>query len=70
MAAYPWIVPHQRQGQDLNDFPNVKLWFDKIQRRQAVQRAYELAKSVNTATGMSESAKSILFGQGRRTPRP
>jgi GST-like protein len=70
MAAYPWIVPHQRQGQDLNDFPNVKRWFDKIQRRQAVQRAYELAKSVNTATGMSESAKSILFGQGRRTPRP
>ena len=20
MAAYPWIVPHAKQGQDLNDF--------------------------------------------------
>jgi GST-like protein len=22
MAAYPWIVPHERQGQTLDDFPN------------------------------------------------
>jgi GST-like protein len=27
MAAYPWIVPHQRQGQDLDDFPNLTRWF-------------------------------------------
>jgi len=24
MASYPWIVPHERQLQDLNDFPNLK----------------------------------------------
>ena len=28
MAAYPWIVPHERHGQKLADFPNVKRWFD------------------------------------------
>ena len=27
MAIYPWIVPHERQGQNLHDFPNVKRWF-------------------------------------------
>ena len=28
MAAYPWIVPHQRQQQNLDDFPNLKRWFE------------------------------------------
>jgi GST-like protein len=27
MASYPWIVPHKRQGQTLEDFPNLKRWF-------------------------------------------
>jgi GSH-dependent disulfide-bond oxidoreductase len=68
MACYPWIVLHERQGQDLDDFPNLKRWFDKIQRREAVQRAYAVAKNINPAPpGMTEEAKKILFGQGRRT---
>src|SRR6266404_4087050 len=67
MACYPWIVLHERQGQNLDDFPNLKRWFETIQRRDAVQRAYAIAKTVNTSTGMTEEAKAILFGQGRRT---
>jgi len=70
MASYPWIVLHERQGQNLDDFPNVKRWFETIQRRDPVQRAYALAKTVNTATTMTEEAKKILFGQGRRPARP
>ena len=70
MAAYPWIVLHERQGQNLDDFPNVKRWFETIQQRDAVQRAYALAKTINTATTMTEEAKLILFGQGRRPGRP
>jgi GST-like protein len=66
MACYPWIVPYERQGQNLGDFPNVKRWFQTIRNRPAVQRAYDIAKTVNTATTMNEEAKSILFGQGRR----
>ena len=35
-----------------------------------VQRAYAIAKTVNAAPpGMTEEAKKILFGQGRRTKR-
>ena len=68
MACYPWIVLHERQGQDLNDFPNLKRWFETIEKRDAVQRAYALARTVNPdARGMTEEAKKILFGQGRRT---
>lgn len=67
MACYPWILLHERQGQDLNDFSNLKRWFESIQKRDAVQRAYEVARTVNPdARGMSEEAKKILFGQGRR----
>jgi hypothetical protein len=31
-----------------------------------VQRAYALAKTINASPTMTEEAKSILFGQGRR----
>ena len=69
MAAYPWIVPYERHGQNLNDFPNLKRWFETIQRRDAVQRAYEIAKTINTAPTVTTESKSVLFGQGRRSRR-
>ncbi|MFK8185325.1 MAG: glutathione S-transferase N-terminal domain-containing protein [Phormidesmis sp.] len=47
MACYPWIVPYAAQGQDLNDFGNVKGWFERMQARPAVQKAYAVAKTIN-----------------------
>jgi GSH-dependent disulfide-bond oxidoreductase len=43
IAAYPWIVPYERQGQNLADFPHLQRWFDAIQSRPATKRAYEKA---------------------------
>ncbi len=63
MAAYPWIVPYERQGQKLEDFPHLQRWFEEIKARPATVRAYELAKEVNTQPTMSEEAKKVLFGQ-------
>jgi GST-like protein len=63
MASYPWIVPHERQQQKLDDFPNLKRWFQAVQVRPATVRAYELAKRINTQPTVTESAKSVLFGQ-------
>src|SRR5262249_53641704 len=31
MASYPWIVPYERQGQKLEDFPHLKRWFEAVQ---------------------------------------
>ncbi len=28
MASYPWVVPHERQGQKIADFPHLKRWLD------------------------------------------
>lgn len=47
MAIYPWIVPHKNQGQNLDDFPNLKIWFETIAARPATKRAYAIAASIN-----------------------
>ncbi|MCZ8132396.1 MAG: glutathione S-transferase N-terminal domain-containing protein [Steroidobacteraceae bacterium] len=41
VACYPWIVPHERQGQKLEDFPHVKRWFEAMGARPGVQRGLE-----------------------------
>ena len=65
MASYPWIVPHERQGQKIEDFPNLKRWFEAIRARPAVARAYALVKEVNPSQGGIRTAeeRAILFGQ-------
>ncbi len=64
MAAYPWIVPYERQGQDLNQFPHLKRWFEAIATRPATIRAYEKGKEVNDqGPVMTEETRKILFGQ-------
>jgi GST-like protein len=63
MAAYPWIVPHANQSQDLNKFPNLKRWFETIGARPATKRAYEKGQAINSQPTMTEEAKKILFGQ-------
>jgi GST-like protein len=63
MASYPWIVPHERQGQKLENFPNLKRWFERIKARPAVARAYARAKEINSQPTVTEESKRILFGQ-------
>jgi GST-like protein len=64
MAAYPWTVSHERQKQNLDDFPNLKRWFHAIKERPATIRAYAKAKEVNPQQWvMSEEDKKVLFGQ-------
>src|SRR4029450_9782760 len=65
MATYPWVVPHERQGQKIADFPNLKRWLDTIAARPAVVRAYAKAKEINPSMGGIRTAeeRAILFGQ-------
>ncbi len=42
IAAWPWVQPHERQGQNLADFPHVKRWFEVVGSRPAVLRALRL----------------------------
>jgi GST-like protein len=63
MAAYPWIVPFERQGQNLDEFPHLKRWFEAVRARPATVRAYAKGKDINTRAAMDEEARRILFGQ-------
>ena len=63
MASYPWIVPHERQGQNLDDFPHLKRWYREIAARPATTRAYAVAREINTQPTVTEEARKILFGQ-------
>jgi GST-like protein len=67
MASYPWIVPWKRQGQNLDDFPHLKRWFETIRARPATVRAYQKADQINTQPTVSEESKSLLFGQTAAT---
>jgi GST-like protein len=65
MASYPWIVPWERQGQKLSDFPNLQRWFEAIKARPAVVKAYEWTPKINPGQGGIRTAeeRAILFGQ-------
>jgi GST-like protein len=65
MASYPWVVPHERQGQTIADFPHLKKWLDTIAARPAVVKAYEHVAKVNPGHGGIRTAeeRAILFGQ-------
>jgi GST-like protein len=62
MAAFPWIVSHTLQGQKLEEFPKLKVWFETIRSRPAVVRGLDVSKE-KRGQPMSEEAKKILFGQ-------
>jgi GST-like protein len=67
MAAYPWIVPHEAQGQSLDDFPHLQRWFESIKSRPATVRAYERGAAVSSNPTVDEESRKILFGQTAQT---
>jgi GSH-dependent disulfide-bond oxidoreductase len=63
MASYPWVVPWQRQQQNLDDFPNLRRWFETVRARPATMRAYEKSEPYSSRPTVTEEGKKILFGQ-------
>lgn len=67
IAAYPWIVPYERQSQKLEDFPHLKRWFETIQARPATIRAYEKAEEFKNQNLNDEQSRKLLFNQSANT---
>ncbi len=68
MAIYPWIVPYEAQSQNIEDFPNVKRWFEAVGARPATLRAYAKGKEIQAeAKPMTDEQRAVLFGQTAKT---
>ena len=42
IAVLPWVASFEWQLVDLNDYPNVKRWYDSLMARPAVQKGMEI----------------------------
>ena len=63
IACFPWIRSYERQGQKLEDFANVKRWFEAIGDRPAVRNGLQVLADRRRPPGeMDEQERSILFG--------
>jgi GST-like protein len=69
MACIGWVIPHKNQGQDLDDFPHLKAWFERLHQRPALLRGIAVGKEererqANLAE--DKEAQKVLFGQRAR----
>ncbi len=65
MAIFPWCRLHKRQRQDINDYPNVKRWFDMIAARPAV--AKDMKKLEDIVEGFNQESWDVAFGSRQRS---
>jgi len=60
IATFPWLRSHERQGQDLNDFPDLKRWYEIIKMRPAVRRGIDVLKDLRRE--FDDKTHENLFG--------
>ena len=62
IATWPWVSRHDWQEQDLNDFPNVKRWFEAVGERPAVAKGYKVGEDlIDRSKDMPDEEKNLLF---------
>ena len=67
IAAFPWVLPYRRLGNDIDRFPSLRRWFDALKARPAVRRGIDLGKDWRRDEASNPKARSIMFGQNADT---
>ena len=63
MSIMPWLRFPERQGVNVDDFPHLKRWRDKIAGRPAVKKALEvLADRRRPTPSFTKEQAEVLFG--------
>ncbi len=63
MAVYPWVDRYEWYKTDIDQFPEVKRWYQAIGERTGVVRAYDEARTINTGNVTSDESRKVLFGR-------
>ncbi|MBP6999915.1 glutathione S-transferase N-terminal domain-containing protein [Amaricoccus sp.] len=63
MAIWPWASLWERQEQDLDAFPNMKAWLERVGARPAVQAGRALAAELRANLAGDKEALKALFGK-------
>ncbi|KQT54223.1 glutathione S-transferase [Aureimonas sp. Leaf454] len=66
MASIGWIVPHENQGQNLDDTPHLKRWFEAVKARPAVERGLAVGRELRKNLAEDKDAQAVLFNQRAR----
>lgn len=66
ISAIGWVKSHGRQGQDLDEFPDLKRWFETMMARPAVARGCEVGIEHRKNLADDKEAQKVLFGQRAR----
>ena len=61
IAIWPWLRNWKGQGQNMDDHPHLKRWFEAIGERPAVQRGAVMLADLRKPA-FDDKAKEILFG--------
>jgi len=69
MAAFPWVRPYKRLGNDVDNFPNLKRWYEAMKVRPGVRRGIDLGSDWKRTEATDEDAKALLFNQNAETVR-
>jgi GST-like protein len=68
IACVGWISRYKQQGQDLDEFPHLKRWFETLMARPAVKRGMGVRVEAAAQVDMKDpKVRAILFGQRART---
>jgi GSH-dependent disulfide-bond oxidoreductase len=62
IATFPWLIPHSMQGQKLEDFPNLKRWYDGIFERPPVKKGLAVLSELRQQRPPDKEAWNVLFG--------
>jgi GST-like protein len=66
IASVGWVRSYRNQGQDLEDFPNLKRWFEALLARPAVARGMAVGEERRRNLSADPEARNVLFGQRAR----
>jgi GSH-dependent disulfide-bond oxidoreductase len=62
MATFPWLRSYKNQGVEIEEYPNVKQWFDEIAARPAVERGVKVLEERRRQGPIDAKSREALFG--------